>query len=356
MDIMTPIGPGPAEAADRPSRAVSLDLRELRAFLSVARHGNFGRAARELALSQPTVSHQVQRLEELVGAALLVRHGRGATLTPAGMTLRERLDTVAHALQAPLQTDLPTDTVTGALRLGVPAELAPVLLPSLVAALRSACPQLRLEIREGTTAALEEWALSRQVDVAILQDPPVLDALDIVPVLSEPLGLVADLRSNLAAHSRPVRLRELAGASLILASERHWTRRRLANAAFRHGVRLTPILEVESLASLKAMLRNGLGCTVLPRVAVQDELQRGSVIFRSLEQPELLCTHAVATWVAAGAPVTDAAAVIRRVMRRLVQTGAWSGAEALDAESDVPTAAEPWFHAEAGRPAMAVPA
>lgn len=355
MDIMSPIGSAPTVAEDRPCRSVSLDLREVRAFLTVARHGNFARAARELSLSQPTVSHQVQRLEHSVGASLLARHGRGATLTPAGITLRTRLGPVAQALRAPLDADGAADTVSGVVRLGVPAELAPVLLPSLVAELRSAWPHLRLDVREGATAALEEWTLAGQLDVAVLQDAPNLDALDVTPVVSEPLGLVADVRAALAQSSGPARLRELSDAPLILASERHWIRRRLANAAFRYGVLLNPIMEIESLATLKSMLRNGLGCTVLPRVAVQDEILRGSVIFRELEQPGLLCTHAVATPAGADTPIQGVATSVRRVMSRLVEKGAWSGAEML-APADGVGPTERWLPELADQQAMAVPA
>jgi len=65
-----------------PNRA--LELRELRCFRSVARTGNFNRAARELNTSQPNVSYNVQKLEQELGTQLVIRHRRGVTLTQAG--------------------------------------------------------------------------------------------------------------------------------------------------------------------------------------------------------------------------------------------------------------------------------
>ena len=329
MNVMTPIDLAPEAAAHLQTRTVSLDIRELRAFASVARNGNFARAARELELSQPTVSHQVQRLEDAVGRSLLVRHGRGAALTAAGAALLERLDAVAHLLVAPLESDAPADSVAGTLCLGLPAELAPVLLPPLVAAARAAWPQLRLEIKEAPNASLEEWSLNRRVDVAILQDPPDFDSLVTEPVVSEALGLVVGARFRLAEDARPVALRALAGVPLILAGEQHWIRRRLANAAFQHGVRLLPILQIDSLASVKELVRSGAGCAVLPRVAVQDEIARGALVFRRIEQPALVCTHAVAVSRAAESAVTALGRLTRQVMTDLVRTGGWSGAAAL---------------------------
>src|SRR4030081_1044773 len=80
----------------------SLELRELRYFHSVARTGNFGRAARELNIGQPNVSHQVHKLEQELGTKLLIRHGRGVTLTRAGSCLMERIDVILGLLRAPL--------------------------------------------------------------------------------------------------------------------------------------------------------------------------------------------------------------------------------------------------------------
>lgn len=351
MNIMTPIGLASAGTATPQFRAVSLELRELRAFVSVARNGNVGRAARELELSQPTVSHQVQRLEDAVGTPLLLRHGRGVTLTPAGTALLDRLDVVAHLLDVPLPQDLPPDSVAGCLRIGVAAELAPVLLPPLVQRLRAEWPRLRLEVREACGAQLEEWALTRRVDVAVLQDPPALDSLRIESLLSEPLGLVAGARSRLAEDDRPVRLRELAGVSLILPGEQHWIRRKLANAAFQHGVRLRPELQIEGLASLKQMVRSGLGCTILPRVAVQDEIARGSLAFRRIEQPALVCTHAIAWSDAADTPVAALAALTRQEMTALARDGAWFGADMI-AQTAPARLPEAWTWSVAEQPQL----
>ena len=78
------------------------DLKELRCFRSVAQTGNFGRAALDLNLSQPSISHRVQKLEDQLGRQLLVRHGRGVTLTAAGFSLLQRLDVIMHLLALPL--------------------------------------------------------------------------------------------------------------------------------------------------------------------------------------------------------------------------------------------------------------
>src|ERR1700746_3620331 len=111
------------------ARERALGLRELRSFLSLASTGNLGRTARDLNLSQPAISLQLRKLEEGFGTQLLLRHGRGVTLTPAGACLRDRLHTVLELLASPLaesESETPPTSVT----LAVPAEAgAPLVAP-----------------------------------------------------------------------------------------------------------------------------------------------------------------------------------------------------------------------------------
>ena len=217
-----------ADPATRQSEAreKALGLRELRYFLSVAQTGNLGRAARDLNISQPAISLQLRKLEEGFGTPLMLRHGRGVTLTPAGASLRDRLHTVMRLLASPLD-DAPAETMPSTICLAVPAETSAPLITPLALAFRARWPDVTLDIREGSGADLEEWLLHRHVDLAILQDPPSLPDIEIKPMLTESLGFVAPVHSKLAADTRPMSLRELGGESLILPGPQHWIRRRV---------------------------------------------------------------------------------------------------------------------------------
>ncbi|MBN8928904.1 MAG: hypothetical protein BGO51_11730 [Rhodospirillales bacterium 69-11] len=339
-----------------------LELREMRCFLTVARIGNFGRAARELDIGQPAISHAMQKLEANLGTQLLVRHGRGVTLTRAGMRLRDRIEQVMQLLASPLgdapapagrddEGDAGLETAPAAIARGadrplgaaasgrvvlaVPAELGPLLVAPLVERFRTAWPDLQLELQEGSGGAPEEWLLARRVDVAVLQDPAARDELQIRPVLSETLGLVVSVRSALADESRPLRMREIAGMKLILPTRQHWIRRRLEQAAFQAGVTLDAAMEVDSCTLAKAMVRNGIGCTVLPSTAVQEELARGALAFRALIRPSLSTTHAIAHRRSGVTPaIRDLARMLHGAMVSLVEQGAWTGAQVIRTETD----------------------
>jgi LysR family nitrogen assimilation transcriptional regulator len=308
-----------------------LELRELRYFHSVARTGNFARAARELRIGQPNVSHQVQKLEQELGTQLLIRHGRGVTLTQAGSCLMERLDVILGLLSAPLEAAPAPERTTGNISLALPAESAPFLVPRLLEACRAQWPHVTLAIREGASASLEEWVLDRRVDIAVLQDPPALDELDVEPVLTERLGLVSGVRTIRLEGTDFVRFRQLAGLKLILPHPRHWIRRLVDGAAFRRGIVLDEVQQVDGVPLTKEMVRDGVGHTVLPCVAVRDEVARGTLLFHPIEHDSLQAVHAVASrGGAAPAPfVTDVRHLLRDVMSNLVKSGAWTGATVI---------------------------
>ena len=187
---------------------------------------------------------------------------------------------------------------------------------------------MTLAIREGTSASLEEWVLDRRVDIAVLQDPPALDELMIEPVVTERLGLVSGVRTIRLEGTDSVRVRQLGELKLILPHPRHWIRRLVDSAAFRRGIVLDQVQQVDGVALTKEMVRDGAGHTVLPFVAVRDEVARGTLSFLPIDHDPLLTVHAIASrsGVAPAPFVTEVGRVLRDVMSGLARSGAWAGA------------------------------
>jgi len=330
LNALTPLGtpndrlPEAISRASGPAGAV--ELRELRYFAAAARAGNLGRAAQELNVTPPAISQQLRKLEDGLGIQLLIRHARGVTPTPAGARLLERIDTILHLLDAPLDPDPATAATSGTVSLALPAEFGALLAAPLVAQMRRRWPGATLDLQE-SAGGTESRLLGRQVDIAVLPDPPDLDELRIEKLLTERLGLVMSPRATLAESAQPLRLRDLAGVTLILPNPRHWIRRLLARAGFQRGVRFDAAVQVDGLPMTREMVRDGLGCAILPRVAVRDELARGALVFRPIEQPALLVTHAIA-WRRTASPVVgDIARMVGEVIRSLAASEVWPGAQ-----------------------------
>ena len=124
----------PLSRVDAP--AGPLELRELRYFAAAARAGNLGRAAQALDVTASAISQQLRKLEDTLGTQLLIRHGRGVTPTPAGARLLERIDTILHLLNAPLDSDQAATRVGETVTLAIPAEIGSLLVAPLVAEAR----------------------------------------------------------------------------------------------------------------------------------------------------------------------------------------------------------------------------
>jgi LysR family nitrogen assimilation transcriptional regulator len=345
VNALTPLGKPPhgrlpAAASRADGHAPAVELRELRYFAAAARAGNLGRAAQELNVTPPAVSQQLRKLEDELGTQLLIRHGRGVTPTPAGACLLQRIDTVLHLLNAPLDAEPAGADFDGTVSLAVPAEIGAVAVASLVAQVRRRWPAVRLDLQETTGGGIESRLLGGQVDIAVLQDPPDLDELRIEPLLTERLGLVMSPRAALADSSLPLRLRELAGVTLILPNPQHWIRRLLAKASFQRGLLLDAVFQVDSVSMTKEMVRSDLGCTILPRVAVRDETARGALVFRPIDQPALTASHAIAFRCLAAPAVRDIAQQIGDAIRSLAASDNWPGAQPVRSPAQ-PTFADP---------------
>jgi LysR family nitrogen assimilation transcriptional regulator len=344
-------GVGPAGAL---GPVGTVELRELRYFAAAARAGNLARAAQELNVTASAISQQLRKLEDQFGTQLLIRHGRGVIPTPAGAALLERIDDVLRLLAAPLEQPPPAPSFCGTVTVAVPTEVGALLAAPLVEQVRRRWPDLALQLQDAAGDGIVSRLLGGKVDIALLQDPPELDELMVQPLLTEALGLVVSPRSALARNSQPMRLRDLAGVTLVLPNPRHSLRRLLARVGFQRGVRFDVAVQVDGAAMTKAMVRNGTVCTILPAAAVSDEIARGALVFRLIEQPGLTITQAIATRRQAAPIVREVAAAIGEAIRSLATDGTWPGARlvagaivptpiearALDKRPD--TAPEPW--------------
>lgn len=188
----------------------------MRMFIAVVEEGSMTAAARRLHISQPALSQAMVALERRLGMDLLVRHRTGIALTDAGTTLltesRAVLARYDQALAALSRHDAP-DSV---LRLGIPLELPPDLLPGPLATLGTAYPETRVQARHATTAQQLDGLRGGELDVGLVRERPTGTDLDATLVCEERLGvLLARSQAEAVATPRGVRLDGLAGLDWV---------------------------------------------------------------------------------------------------------------------------------------------
>jgi LysR family hydrogen peroxide-inducible transcriptional activator len=260
-----------------------MNLRDLRYLLAVAEHGHFGHAARACGISQPTLSVQVRKLEELLGVALFERSSKGVAPTAACARL------IAHARGAVAEAEAMMavarslrDPLAGRFRLGIIPTLAPYLLPLVFAPLRAALPALELEPWEDQTAALIERLRAHELDAVLLATEP--DGPDVAcrTLFAEPFLAALPPEHPLAART-VVAEAELAQDILVLA-DGHCLRDQALAACGHNAGALGGALRASSLATLLNMVAAGYGTTLIPGLAA-GAAQDAGIVLRALATP-----------------------------------------------------------------------
>jgi LysR family hydrogen peroxide-inducible transcriptional activator len=263
-----------------------MNLRDLRYLLAIAEHGHFGRAAEACGVSQPTLSVQLRKLEDLLGVVLFERSSKAAMPTAACQRLLAHVQAAVAEADAILAVarDL-RDPLAGPFRLGIIPTLAPYLLPLVFAPLRAALPVLEVEPWEDQTRALLERLRTHDLDAALLAtevDGPDLDSL---ALFDEPFLAALPPEHPLAAREA-VAEAELARDILVLA-DGHCLRDQ-ALAACGQGAAgrgaLGGTLRASSLSTLLNMVAAGYGTTLIPGLAA-GVAQDAGLLLRPLAAP-----------------------------------------------------------------------
>ena len=193
-----------------------MDLRELSAFVAVVEEGGMSAASRRLHVSQSALSQTVSALERELGVTLLERTSTGVRPTEAGTTLLvEARAVLARYHQAVRTMSNYTTESSGVIRLGIPLELAPDVLPTALAGFAAESPRTRVVPQHLSTAAQFMALRSDQLDVGLVRERPSGSEFDAMLVAREPLGVL--LSAELAA-----RLTGSDGIRLDQLGELHW--------------------------------------------------------------------------------------------------------------------------------------
>jgi DNA-binding transcriptional LysR family regulator len=175
-----------------------MELRELNAFVAVVEEGGMSAASRRLHVSQSALSQTVSALERELGVTLLERTSTGVRPTEAGATLLVEARAVLARYHQAVRTMRSYSTESSSvIRLGIPLELAPDVLPPALARFAAEAPDTRVVPQHLSTAAQFIALRSDQLDVGLVRERPSGSEFDAMLVAQESLGVL--LSSKLAA-------------------------------------------------------------------------------------------------------------------------------------------------------------
>jgi LysR family nitrogen assimilation transcriptional regulator len=304
-----------------------MDIRELRYFVNVAELRSFSKAAIHVRIAQPALSRQVRKLEDELGVELFVRSGRGLELTEAGRQLLQKAYSVLDMMDdIKVSAQAQGNRVAGLLTLGVPPAAGEMLVPPVRVQAGEVAPDLRIDVVEGFSGYLYERLLNHELSVAILHNPPPHRDLRIVPLLVEDMYLIgpAEPRRGLKP---PAEVEDFAAVPLILPNQAHSLRMLVESRIIADGRRLASIRQVDGLVIIRAMLRAGLGYSILTYGSVHRDVQAGVLAARKLDRPPIswqLCMVSRRDG-SRQAAVDALSAIILAEANRLIDRGVWRG-------------------------------
>ena len=295
-----------------------MHLRQLESFIRVAELGSFSKAARVLDIAQPALSRQVRQLETDLRETLLLRNGRGVALTPAGRRLFEHgVQILQQVAQARADLGAQRDAPVGQVTIGLPPSIGRRLTQPLIVGFRERLPRARVAIVEGLSRDIAELIASGRADLGLVYNPEPSVALEITPLLREPLCLVQPRPRGRKAPPPTVPLAQLGAYPLILPERHQSLRRALESQALLAGVGLDIACEVSSIPAIIDLVCARMGNAVLNASAVAASGRGDDLVVRRIVEPELpsvLCLAQSAT-----KPPTPLTREARQMLTQLVQ-------------------------------------
>jgi len=265
-----------------------LELRHLRAFVMLSEELNFTRAAAQLYMTQPALSHQIQRLEAELGVTLFQRTSRRVTLTPEGERLLALARTVLSTLDEGIQ-ELRRDSLPRVLRVGFADYIGQTRIPERLQRLVQALPGLKLQHLEGTTLEQLRGLTTGVLDVGFFVAPEVRCAgVEQRRLWMEEFWLALPERHPLTALER-IPFQALEGECLLLNSREsnpdlydHW--QHLFNQTGVQPQQITSSgARMYSFAGMMRLIAEGEGLFLIVRSLTT--LSHPGVTFRPLHDP-----------------------------------------------------------------------
>ncbi len=305
-----------------------MDLKQLRALVTIAETGNVTKAAELLNIVQPAVSRQLKLLEEDVGTPLFDRESHGMKLNEAGITLVEYARRILHEVDKAKAEIRPSqNSVSGIVTVGLLPSTCDLLSSALISAIKKDYPEIRIRISTGYAGHLQDWLSNGEIDAALLYDTKPSPAIQIQPLLEERLWVIGLPDSGLK--KKKLGIGDLVDKPFILPSQPHGLRSLVDHACKLLKIDLNVTAETNSLNVQKSLVLGGNGVTILPSIAVADELARQELVGSPLQDEVLTRKIVLAT--PTTRRITPAARCVTteltKCMKDKVNAGSWPGAK-----------------------------
>lgn len=263
-----------------------MNIRDLEYLVALAEQRHFRRAADACHVSQPTLSGQIRKLEDELGAILLERTSRKVLFTQAGLLLVDQARRVLREVKVLREmASQQGESMSGPLHIGLIPTIGPYLLPHIVPMLHREFPKLEMYLHEAQTQQLLIQLESGKLDCVILALVKETEPFIELPLYDEPMKLAVYSDHPLAKCDK-IAMRELSGEKMLMLEDGHCLRDQAMGFCFEAGANEDAHFRATSLETLRNMVAAGSGITLLPNLAIPNERERDGICYVACTQPE----------------------------------------------------------------------
>lgn len=249
-----------------------MEIHQLTYFVAVVETGSFSRAAERCNVAQPSLSQQIQKLEQELGEPLFDRLPRRVVLTDTGRSLLPRATSILAEIQDikhAMQQD--ADFSHGLLNVGFIPTIAPFVLPRVIKRFSRDFPQAHLIVHEGLTEVLVRDLVDGKLDVGITSTPIHNRLIRTQELLSEPL-LVGSSKTNDIITRAKIGVKELDDLPFIVLNEMHCLGEQVQSFCYQQNLELKIVCNTTQLSTVQNCIAAGLGISLVPRaLAINDK-------------------------------------------------------------------------------------
>jgi len=256
-----------------------MELRQLKAFVSVAREKSFTRAAEHLHIAQPAVSIAVAKLEGELQQTLFSRQGKQVTLTAEGeVFLRHAERILADCVAAGTEMAELKGLERGEVRIGIPPMMSSYYFPRVICDFRLRYPRLQLSVYGEGAARIQRMILQGEIDMGVIAGANIPQGLQSRHFLREEIVACVPTSHHLA-HRSAIRFDEFLAEPLLLFKQGYYMRE-LLDEVMRGCDRAPEVVFETNLFSLvRSLIGEGVGISPLLRLVVADERKLAAVSF-----------------------------------------------------------------------------
>lgn len=243
--------------------------------MTVAKLKHFGKAAEACFVTQPTLSAAIKEFEEILGVRLLERTKRRVLITPIGEEILNRAQEIVLQANSLMEfSQASRAPFSGELRLGVIPTIGPYLLPKLMQKVRTQYPDLLLYLKEDQTERLLQQLHDGHLDILILALPYTAKGIESFNFAKDPF-YAAIPNTHALSSKTTIKSEDIFNENLLLLEEGHCLRDHAMAACSWEGAKKTNEFAATSLTTIVQMVANGLGITLLPKMAIDAGITQG---------------------------------------------------------------------------------